>query len=75
MCSTKTHYPMVEYATIRKEINRRGIMSDASSLGRILSKIESGHTVKHQSDCTSFRRETVDKSQLTCDHCGCSQHT
>ena len=56
--------PIVEkaYATIHREINRRGIMTDTSSLRMIPSQIGSGFRVKHRSDYTSFRRETADKS-------------
>ena len=62
--------PTVEkaYATIRREINRRGIMTDASSLEMIPSEIGSRLMVKHRSYYTSFQRETVDKSQLTSNH-------
>ena len=63
------------YANIRREIARRGIMTGASSSGTSPSKIESGLIAKHRSDFTSFRQETVDKSQLTCDHCGGYRHT
>ena len=31
--------------------------------------------VKRRSDYSSFRQETVDKSQLTFHHCGGSRHT
>ena len=69
--------PTVEkaYAAIRREINRRGIITDASSLGTSPSEIGSGLMVKNRSDYSSFWRDKVDKSHLRCDHCGISRHT
>ena len=64
----------VAYATIRREISRRGIMSHTSSPGKIPSEIGSGLAVKHRSD-VSFRRNEEDKTHLRCSHCGGSRHT
>ena len=49
--------PTVEkaYVTIRREINRRGIMTDASSFGNSPSEIKSVLMVKNRSDYSLFR--------------------
>lgn len=69
--------PTVEmaYATIRREISRRGIMTHTSSRGKIPSAIGSGLAVKHRSDFLSFRRETEDKAHLKCSYYGGNRHT
>ena len=69
--------PTVEtaYATIRREISRRGIMTHASSLGNNPSEIGSGLAVKHHRSNPSFRRDMEDKTYLKCSHCGGSRHT
>lgn len=61
------------YASIRREIARRGIMASDSSLGRDSSEIGSGLLVKRRPESSSFRRE--DKTQLKCSHCGGTKHT
>ena len=68
--------PTVEmaYATIRREISRRGIMNHISSPGKIPSEIGSGLAVKRRSD-VSFRRDMEDKTHLRCSHCRGSRHT
>ncbi|XP_015057450.1 uncharacterized protein LOC107003644 [Solanum pennellii] len=60
------------YATIRREIARRGIMTGNSSLGRGPSEIGSGLVTQRRSDSSS-RRE--DKTHLKCSHCGGTKHT
>ena len=68
--------PTIEmvYATIRHEISRRGIMTHASSPGKIPSEIGSGLAIKHRSDFSS-RRDMEDKTHLKCSYCGGSRHT
>uniref|UniRef100_A0A3Q7F038 GAG-pre-integrase domain-containing protein n=1 Tax=Solanum lycopersicum TaxID=4081 RepID=A0A3Q7F038_SOLLC len=67
------------YATIRREISRRGIMTGNSSLERGPSEIGSGLVTQRRSDSSfsrsdsSFRRE--DKTHLKCSHCGGTKHT
>ena len=63
------------YATIRREVSRRGIMTHASSSGKIPSEIGSGLAVKHHRSNTSFRRDMEDKIYLKCSYCGGSRHT
>jgi hypothetical protein len=69
--------PTVEkaYATIHREINKRRIMTDVSSLGTSPLEIGSGIVAKNRSDYSSFQRDKIDKSQLRCDYCGGSRHT
>ncbi|XP_057529718.1 uncharacterized protein LOC130808253 [Amaranthus tricolor] len=63
------------YATIRREISRRGIMIHASSSGKNPSEIGSGLAVKHHRSNVSFRRDMEDKAYLKCSYCGGSRHT
>ncbi|XP_057546216.1 uncharacterized protein LOC130825160 [Amaranthus tricolor] len=69
--------PTVEiaYATIRREISRRGIMIQASSSGKHPSEIGSGLAVKQYRSETSYRRDKEDKTHLKCSYCGGSRHT
>ena len=64
----------VAYATIRREIARRGIMTHVSSLGSSPSEIGSGLAVKHRSDNSSFRGGFKDKTHLICSYCGGTRH-
>ena len=68
--------PSVEaaYAAIRRKINRRGIMTHASSLGPGPSEIGSGLVARNRSGRPSYRQEE-DKSHLKCSHCGGTRHT
>ena len=65
--------PHAAYATIRREITRRGIMGGDSSSGRAPSDIGSGLAVHIRSEKSSFRRD--DRSNLKCSHCGGTCHT
>ena len=67
--------PTVEmaYATIRRELSRRGIMIHTSSPGKIPSEIGNGLAVKRRSD-VSFRRDMEDKTHLRFGHFGGSRH-
>ena len=63
------------YATIRREISRRGIMIHASSSGKNPSEIESGLAVKHHRSDSSSRRDMEDMTHLKCSYCGGNRHT
>uniref|UniRef100_A0A803L1R9 Gag protein n=1 Tax=Chenopodium quinoa TaxID=63459 RepID=A0A803L1R9_CHEQI len=60
------------YASIRREIARRSIMTGVSSPGQGPSEIGSGLVAQRRSDSSS-RRE--DKTYLKCSHCGGTKHT
>uniref|UniRef100_A0A803NB30 Reverse transcriptase Ty1/copia-type domain-containing protein n=1 Tax=Chenopodium quinoa TaxID=63459 RepID=A0A803NB30_CHEQI len=60
------------YAFIRREIARRGIMTDVSSSRQNPSEIGSGLVANRRSE-SSFRRE--DTTHLKCTHCGGTKHT
>ena len=74
--SSQDPLPTVEmaYATIRREISRRGIMTHTSSPEKIPSEIGSRLAVKHRLNF-SFRRDMEDKTHLKCSHCAGSRHT
>lgn len=61
------------YATIRREIARRGKMIGTSSLGPNPSKIGNDLEIHHRSKIPSSRHE--DQSNLKCTHFGGSRHT
>ena len=63
----------VAYATIRREISRRRIMTGVSSLGLDPSKIGSGLAMKNKS--FPRNRESDNWQKLRCSHCGGSRHT
>ncbi|XP_057526492.1 uncharacterized protein LOC130805723 [Amaranthus tricolor] len=63
----------VAYATIRREISRRKIMTGVSSPGIDPSEFGSGLAVKNKN--FPRNRETDDWQKLRCSHCGGSRHT
>uniref|UniRef100_A0A803LV14 Integrase catalytic domain-containing protein n=1 Tax=Chenopodium quinoa TaxID=63459 RepID=A0A803LV14_CHEQI len=60
------------YATIRREIARRGIMTGDSSSGQSPSEIGSGLVAQNRSEKSS---RLEDKTMLKCSHCGGTKHT
>ncbi|XP_057540796.1 uncharacterized protein LOC130818653 [Amaranthus tricolor] len=67
--------PMVEtaYASIRREITRRQIMTGVSSPGTSPSEIGSGLSTRNKP--FQRTREDDDRRKLRCTHCGGSRHT
>ena len=63
----------VAYATIRRKISRRKIMTSVSSPGLDPSEIGSGLAMKNKN--FPRNRESDDRQKLRCSHCGGSRHT
>ena len=61
------------YAMIKREISRRSIMNDASSLGTNPSEFGSGLATRNKTLQKS--REEDDRRKLRCTYCGGSRHT
>ena len=64
----------VAYATIRREISRRKIMTDVSSQGLNPSEIGSGLAAMKNKNFPR-NHESDDRQKFRCSHCGGSRHT